>query len=252
MKYKFIQIILVLLAFGCGKKNYGEVEVDSKSFEASAQSHLQDSITITCNNKEQKLMLDFNIKSNNFYTGNSLLENQIKCLFTEVNKKNPIAINQAIAILDNINKINPFLSNTTDLSNPKEIVRDKNTITKIILNQNWRGETIFAKIIEQGNVHGCLAEPGLNCGDGPPGVIRDCINIVSIHQVFYDSYKSMIRSIDGMTVKKYLEKKVPYTPDRARQDDKEKCKESIYRDYYNAIKEAYSKGLVVLKDYGEE
>jgi hypothetical protein len=62
----------------------------------------------------------------------------------------------------------------------------------------------------------------------------------------------MIRNIDGLSVEEYLDSEVPYTPDRRRQDEKDTCQESLYKDYYNAIKTAYEKGLIKLKDYGEQ
>ncbi|MFM2395238.1 MAG: hypothetical protein RLZZ546_3221, partial [Bacteroidota bacterium] len=33
--------------------------------------------------------------------------------------------------------------------------------------------------------------------------------------------------------------------------EKDKCQETLYKEYYEVIKQAYEKGLIKLKDYGE-
>lgn len=213
----------------------------------------KDSIMIYCDGIKQKLQLVFDRSGNNFYTDNSMLHRQMKCLSKAVNERNTNAINETLTILDNIKKINPLLSNNVDLNNDKEIGYNKHCVTKLILNQKWRGEEIFKKIIDMGNVHGCYREYGLNCGDLIKKEDRkNCYNIVSVHFPFFTAYTSMIRSIDGMSVEDYLQKKISHTIEIQLQREKDKCQESLYREYYIVIKEAYEKGLVVLKEYGED
>jgi hypothetical protein len=105
----------------------------------------------------------------------------------------------------------------------------------------FRGEKLFNHCIK---ISGKVFE----CGRDFDGEIDGS----NEHHTYTLFYHEMIRTIDGLSVEKYLEREVPYTYERAIKDEEEKCKESRYREYYQTIKTAYEKGLVVLKDYGEE
>lgn len=108
-----------------------------------------------------------------------------------------------------------------------------------------RGKRLFEEVLKVGNNFKCFRDNYLS-EDGKSAAIRP------IHEFFFDCYTSMIRSIDGMSVKDYLEKNDPYTMAKLDQFHNDKCNESEYKRRYIIIKQAYEKGLVVLKEYGEE
>jgi hypothetical protein len=108
-----------------------------------------------------------------------------------------------------------------------------------------RGDLAFDKIIKWSNNFTCFEDYSLTEENGKP-------HIRPIHESFFETYTSMISTINGMSVEKYLEKEVPFTYERQVKEYYDKCQESLHKDYYNAIKQAYKKGLVKLKDFGEE
>ena len=107
-----------------------------------------------------------------------------------------------------------------------------------------RGNRAFECLLTFSNQFQCYDDYTLNEGSGP--------HTRPIHFLFFQSYTSMIRSIDGMSVEEYLLKVNPNTSEKLEQHFKDKCQEIEYRNNYNAIKSAYEKGLVKLKDYGED
>jgi hypothetical protein len=250
MKYLILIILSTLFAFRCSKINYnekGKLEKYEKSIAKNNGFYSTDSIMITCDGIKQKLKMENDLNNNN------LLQRQITCLCKAVNEKNLKSINEFLNILNNIKSINPFLSNKIDMENDKEIGYDKNSMTTIILDQKWRGEEIFKKLIEIGDVFGCYRESGLNCGD----LIeeedrRNCYGVVPVHNIFFNSYTSMIRNIDGLSVEEYLQKNISHTLEIQLKREKDICQETLYKEYYEVIKQAYEKGLVALKDYGED
>jgi hypothetical protein len=111
-----------------------------------------------------------------------------------------------------------------------------------MLNTKLRGPFIFKNLIANSDIFYCYEDYTLNeNGKTEP-----------IHKLFFDAYTSMIRSIDGMSVQEYLDKMNPYTMSKREQRFKDKCGESEYKKNYEVIKQAYEKGLIKLKDYGEE
>jgi hypothetical protein len=113
---------------------------------------------------------------------------------------------------------------------------------EVMLSVPLRGDFIFKNLLSYSNIFYCYKDRTLQ----ETGQIR------SIHKFYFDTYTSMIRSIDGMQVEDYLEKVVPYTYDVALKDETEKCKQSRYKQKYEIIKKAYAEGKIVLKDYGED
>lgn len=229
-----INLALILIAIACSKSKL--LTNDVASFDIKKHN-----LIVHCNGVE-KLSL------NNNYESNLILNRQIKCLREKVNNRDTQAIADVIHIFDNIKNINPFLRDKVDLKNNIYRADEKTYITSIILGGKWRGGEIFNSLLKNGNVFGCYRVGDPLCCDPHP----NCYSIVSCQKLFFEPYTSMIRSIDGISVEKYLEKNVPYTYERALKDENDKCSESLYKDYYNAIKEAYEKGHVVLKDYGED
>jgi hypothetical protein len=113
---------------------------------------------------------------------------------------------------------------------------------EVMFRVTLRGEYLFKKLLANSNVFYCYKDRS----------IRESGQIQSIHKFYFNSYTSMIRNIDGLSVEEYLLKVNPNTSEKLEQHFKDKCQETEYRNNYNAIKAAYEKGLVVLKDYGED
>jgi hypothetical protein len=54
-----------------------------------------------------------------------------------------------------------------------------------------------------------------------------------------------------LSVEEYLQKNISHTIEIQLKREQDKCQEKLNKEYYEVIKRAYEKGLVVLKDYGE-
>ncbi len=113
----------------------------------------------------------------------------------------------------------------------------------IMMHAKPRGKPMFEDVLKNSDKFYCYRPILYYSDDERAG---------TVHTYYLQCYTSMIRTIDGTNVEKYLEKAVPYTYERRIQENNDKCQESLYKDYYTAIKTAYEKGLVVLKDYGED
>jgi hypothetical protein len=105
----------------------------------------------------------------------------------------------------------------------------------------FRGEILFNHLIN-------IAGKVFDCSRNHDGQF-DGSNAHSTYEIFY---KEMIRSVDGMIYSLYLDKLNPNNGDKLDRIEKDKCLESEYRKNYDLIKQAYEKGLIKLKDYGEE
>jgi hypothetical protein len=105
----------------------------------------------------------------------------------------------------------------------------------------FRGRLLFNHLFK-------LAGKVFDCGRDIDGEYDGSNN----HYTYELFYHEMIRSIDGMAVEKFLEKRVPFNIDRQLKSEEDKCRETLYKEYYEVIKKAYAEGKIVLKDYGEE
>jgi hypothetical protein len=111
-----------------------------------------------------------------------------------------------------------------------------------MLNTKLRGTYIFKNLMANSDIFYCYKDYTLNeNGKTEP-----------IHKLFFDAFTAMIRSIDSLSVQEYLDKNVPYDTAAWEQGYKDKCNETRYKNKYQVIKQAYEKGLIKLKDYGEE
>jgi hypothetical protein len=114
-----------------------------------------------------------------------------------------------------------------------------------IIGTKARGNRCFEQILKKSNFFGCYHDYSLSENGN--------YQVIPYHLIFYNQYASMIRSINGMTVQEYLNKNLIFTIEiQIKMEDEDKCQETLYKLYYNAIKEANLKGLIKLKDFGEE
>jgi hypothetical protein len=130
------------------------------------------------------------------------------------------------------------------LDYPYHHQRDNMQIS-VIFRPDLRGEVMFKKVLEKGNLFDCYSEPNPLKDNGG-------YRTASIHEYIFSAYTSMIRSIDGMQVEDYLIKSDLGTTEKLEQYHKDKCLESYYKPRYEIVKKAYAEGKIVLKDHGEE
>jgi hypothetical protein len=150
------------------------------------------------------------------------------CLIDNMQTSDKVAHNDYIKLLDY----------------PYHHQRDNMQIS-VIFRPDLRGEVVFKKVLEKGNLFDCYSEPNPLKNNGG-------FRTASIHEYIFSAYTSMIRSIDEMPVEDYLIKNDPGTTEKYEQHFKVKCDESSYRRRYEIIKKAFTEGKIVLKDYGEE
>ncbi|MBK9736295.1 MAG: hypothetical protein IPO92_15570 [Saprospiraceae bacterium] len=217
---KYIYLISIIAVLSCSKRTIISCKND-RDVNSLSQKY-------NGNSQDIKLLKCKSISYNPIEENSNKLASLLICLSDSLGIGNPYYIDRYIDVLNS--KID-FVKNWDQ--------------TSMILNSKPRGEKVFKALINVANIFECyndftLSEDGHSFGR------------YSIHSFFFKAYTSMIISIDGMSVDRYLEINVPYTPDRRRQEDKDKCQESLYRDYYNAIIKANKEGKIVLKKYGEE
>jgi hypothetical protein len=246
---KNILIYTLLCVFtACSKNGNNRILPHTRNVKTSIdlndEKYNIDSLIIHCNGSKQFLAIN-----NNSHKKGSLLESQINCMIKNIKEGNKESLKDYLNIVKNIYRINPFLNNKTNQSVMQNDINgafDAYKVSRLILENDLKGEIIFKTLLENSNYFGCYKIYGLTCED------PSCFSVVCSHQIFFDKYISMIRSIEGISVDDYLQNNISHTLEIQLKREKDKCDELLYKEYYEVVKKAYAEGKIVLKDYGEE